>query len=80
MYYVNDIIMIGNHNENIAHTKGMLGKKFKMTYLGLMYFYLSIEVWQEPCQICISQQKYAKEILKAFGMDECKIVGNPNGG
>jgi hypothetical protein len=48
-----------------------------MTDLGLMHFCLGIEVWQEPGNIFISQSKYAGEILKAFGMTECKAVGTP---
>ena len=55
----------------------MLGREFEITNLGLMHFCLGIEVWQEPNQIFISQQKYAGEILKAFGMAECKLVGTP---
>ena len=43
--YMDDLIMIGNHDEKIAQTKGMLGKEFEMTNLGLMHFYFGIEVW-----------------------------------
>ena len=38
---------------------------------------MGIEVWQRSGKIFISQQKYAKEILKAFGMSECKEIGTP---
>ena len=55
----------------------MLGREFEMIDLELMHFYLGIEVWQEPNQIFISQQKYAGEILKAFGMAKCKSIGTP---
>ena len=48
-----------------------------MTDLELMHYYLGIEVWQEPDYIFISQSKYIGEILKAFGMTECKSVGMP---
>ena len=46
-----------------------------MTDLGLMNFCLGIEVWQEAGNVFISQMKYTGEILKAFGMNECKSVG-----
>jgi len=48
-----------------------------MTDLGLMHYCLGVEVWQEPDHIFISQSKYTGEILKAFGMTECKSVGTP---
>ena len=48
-----------------------------MIDLGLLHYCLGIEVWQKSSEIFVSQQKYAKEILKAFGMFECKEIGIP---
>ena len=48
-----------------------------MIDLGLLHYCLGIEVWQKSGEIFVSQQKYAKEILKAFGMSECKEIGTP---
>ena len=48
-----------------------------MKDLGLLHYYLGIEFWQKLGEIFVSQQKYAKEILKAFGMSECKEIGTP---
>ncbi|XP_057951038.1 secreted RxLR effector protein 161-like [Malania oleifera] len=45
-----------------------------MTDLWLLHFFLGIEVWQHPGKIFISQQRYAHELLKAFGMAECTLV------
>ena len=45
--YVDDLVMTGNHEDKISQTKHMLGREFEMTDLGLMHFYLGIEVWQE---------------------------------
>ena len=75
--YVDDLVMMGNNEEKISQTKHMLGRDFEMIDLGLMHFCLGIEVWQEPNQIFIPQQKYSGEILKAFGMAESKLVGTP---
>ena len=75
--YVDDPVMMGNHEEIISQTKQMLGREFEMTDLGLMHFYFGREIWQQPNQIFISQQKYARKILKAFGMTNCKSVGTP---
>ena len=48
-----------------------------MADLGLMHFCLGIEVWQEEGRTFISQQKYALQILKAFGMADCKPISTP---
>ena len=70
--YVDDLVMTGDHEEKISQMKQMLGREFEMTDLELMHFCLGIEIWQEPNQIFVSQQKYDGEILKAFGMAEWK--------
>ncbi|MCH96054.1 reverse transcriptase, partial [Trifolium medium] len=56
--------------------KAML-KEFKMTDIGLMSYYLGIEVKQKEDEIFISQQKYAKEMLKKFKMDGCMPINTP---
>ena len=73
--YVDDLIITGSHQKRISQTQELLRREFEMTDLGLMHYYLGIEVWQEPDHIFISQSKYTGEILKAFEMTECKSVG-----
>ena len=46
-----------------------------MTGIRLMSYYLGIEVKQKEDGIFISQQNYAKEMLKKFKMDNCKPIG-----
>ena len=75
--YVDNLVMIGNHEEKISQMKQMMSGEFEMTYFGLMHFYLGIEVWQESDKIFISQQKYIGEIPKAFSMAKCKSVATP---
>jgi hypothetical protein len=41
------------------------------------YYFLGIEVWQSPEKIFLNQGKYAVEILKRFGMLECKSMNTP---
>ncbi|XP_037491099.1 uncharacterized mitochondrial protein AtMg00240-like [Jatropha curcas] len=50
---------------------------FKMTDLGLMNYFLGMEITQSQNEVFICQKKYAKEILKKFQMEECKAVGTP---
>ena len=50
---------------------------FEMASSCLMHYYLGIEIWQRSGKFFISQQKCEKEILKAFGMSECKEISIP---
>ncbi|GJU87482.1 retrovirus-related pol polyprotein from transposon TNT 1-94 [Tanacetum coccineum] len=43
--------------------------------IGLMSYYLGLEVKQTDEGVFICQERYAKEILKRFGMDKCILVG-----
>lgn len=75
--YVDDFIIIGNNNEHIMQVKKELQDGFKMTNLGLLHYYLGVEVFQHPKNIFISQRKYAFELLKIFGMKYCKLALTP---
>ena len=43
-----------------------------MKYLGMMHYFLGLEVWQFPDEIFLNQGKYAIEILRRFGVLDCK--------
>jgi len=66
--YVDDLSITGNHDDHIEQVKKELHAGFKMTDLGLLHYYLGVEVFQHPHHIFISQSKYAAEILQRFGM------------
>jgi hypothetical protein len=66
--YAYDLIITRNNDDHMAQVKKELHVGFKMTYLGLLHYYLGIEVFQRPHHIFISQSKYAVEILQQFGM------------
>ncbi|KAM1556532.1 hypothetical protein TB2_040114 [Malus domestica] len=57
--------------------KRVMTKEFEMTDIGLMAYYLGIEVKQNEEGIFISQESYTKEILKKFKMDDCKPISTP---
>jgi hypothetical protein len=48
-----------------------------MTDLGLMSFFLGMEIMQNREEIFICQKKYSREILKKFQMDNCKPTATP---
>eukprot|EP00253_Pinus_taeda_P022742 PITA_22742 len=43
-----------------------------MKDMGLMHYFLGMEVWQKDGEVFVSQGKYANEILRRFHMEKCK--------
>ncbi|XP_022863820.1 uncharacterized protein LOC111383870 [Olea europaea var. sylvestris] len=48
-----------------------------MTNLGLMHYFLGIEIAQFEDKIFIAQKKYTTSLLKKFKMEGCKTVATP---
>jgi hypothetical protein len=48
-----------------------------MSLLGELSFFLGLHIRQRNQGIFISQTKYIKEMLKRFGMEDCKPVITP---
>ncbi|XP_057850758.1 uncharacterized mitochondrial protein AtMg00810-like [Cryptomeria japonica] len=62
---------------SISSFKAAMMKEFEMTDLGLMKYFLGIEVKQSADGIFISQSKYASDVLKRFNMLNCKPSPTP---
>lgn len=78
--YVDDLIVTGGDLGEIAVFKRQMTSKFEMSGLGLLSFYLGIEVDQQEDCITIKQTSYAKKVLSQFGMSDCnptKVPMNP---
>ncbi|KAJ4728612.1 Retrovirus-related Pol polyprotein from transposon TNT 1-94 [Melia azedarach] len=75
--YIDDLIFTGSNPSLFDDFKNTMTKEFEMTNIGLMAYYLSIEVRQEEDGIFILQQCYTKEIFKKFKMENCKLVSMP---
>jgi hypothetical protein len=76
MLYVDDLFLTGEENL-ITKCKKKLAAEFEMKDLGLMHYFLGLEVWQSPERIFLNQGKYVVEILKRFDMLECKSMNTP---
>ena len=74
---VNDLIYKGN-NENISKDfKEDMMKTFEIIDLGLMHYFLRIEISQREDRIVISQKRYTKSLIKKFKIEGCKIITTP---
>lgn len=72
--YVDDLFVTGNSTKIIKEFKASMSKQFEMSDLGLLTYYLGIEVKQSSTGIIIKQEAYARRILEEAGLADC----NPN--
>ncbi|KAD2204143.1 hypothetical protein E3N88_41639 [Mikania micrantha] len=75
--YVDDIIYTESSNELVAEFKQHMMTEFDMTDIGILRYFLGLEVTQSNAGIFLSQRKYAKDLLNKFGMMNCKTVTTP---
>jgi len=75
--YVDDLIFTGNNPKMFEDFKQAMNKEFEMTDIGLISYYLGIEIKQGEDGIFVNQEKFAKEILKKFKMEDCAKVKTP---
>ena len=75
--YVDDLIFIGNNPNLFEDFKESMSREFDMTDMGLMSYYLGMEVKQTENGIFVSQESYTKEVLKKFNMLDCNPVNTP---
>ena len=61
----------------IAECKRELTSEFEMKYLGLMHYFLGLEIWQRSDEIFLSKGKYIVEILRIFCIVDCKSINTP---
>jgi hypothetical protein len=66
--YVDDLIISGNNIKLIDKIKQEMAEVFKMSDLGLLTYYLGIEVKQTSDGIFLSQGSYGKKILEKGGL------------
>ncbi|RVW70776.1 Retrovirus-related Pol polyprotein from transposon RE1 [Vitis vinifera] len=62
--YVDDIIITGNNEAETERLKNKLATEFEIKDLGLLRYFLGMEVVRNRSGITISQRKYVLDILK----------------
>ena len=75
--YVDDLIVTGNDDNEISRFKLEMQSQFKMSDLGLLSFYLGIEVRQDDSSITLHQTSYAKCILELRSLAKCIPTSTP---
>jgi hypothetical protein len=75
--YVDDLIITGTNPHDIENFKSEMQKLFKMSDLGLLSYYLGIEMEQKNDEIRLCQSSYAKNILENAGLSSCNVCATP---
>ncbi|GKB82691.1 uncharacterized mitochondrial protein-like protein, partial [Tanacetum coccineum] len=75
--YVDDIIFGSTKKSLCTEFEKMMHKKFQMSSMGELTFFLGLQVKQKNDGIFLSQDKYVTEILKKFGFSDVKTASTP---
>ena len=75
--YVDDIIF-GSTNPTLCKEFGeMMAREFEMSMIDEINFFFGFQIKQLKEGTFIHQEKYTKDILKKFKMDDCKPIKTP---
>jgi hypothetical protein len=75
--YFDDLIVTGTNPDEVHRFKGEMTERFRMSDLGLLCFYLGIEVKQGEACISICKVSYADKLLASAGMVNCTSTTMP---
>ncbi|KAI3523596.1 hypothetical protein L1887_01838 [Cichorium endivia] len=75
--YVDDLLVTGSCQKSIQAFKADMKAKFEMSDLGLLSFYLGIEVSQKETGISLKQEAYVRSILEKTRMMNCNPTKSP---
>uniref|UniRef100_A0AAV1T6J6 Reverse transcriptase Ty1/copia-type domain-containing protein n=1 Tax=Peronospora matthiolae TaxID=2874970 RepID=A0AAV1T6J6_9STRA len=78
LVYVDDMLITGSSCELIARNNTDLKTQFEMTDSGKCAFVLEIDLLDgADGSVTLCQRRSVDDILKRFGMDDCKAVASP---
>ena len=75
--YVDDMIITGDDEEEMAELRTNLFSEFEMKDLGLLKYFLGIDVLRSKKGIFLNQRKYVHDLLAEDGMVDCKPADTP---
>jgi hypothetical protein len=77
LVYVDDIIFGCNKDSLVQWFASAMESEFEMSMIGELSFFLGLQITQRSEGMFISQEKYLREMLKRFQMEDSKPVGTP---
>jgi hypothetical protein len=77
LVYVDDIIFRCNKDQLVQWFASAMESEFEMSMIGEISFFLGLQITHRSEGMFISQEKYLREMLKRFQMEDSKPVGTP---
>jgi len=75
--YVDDLLITGSLASTIVASKNILHVMIYMKDMGLMHFFLGLDINQDVSGIKLSQTKYVRDLLVRFHMTDYKLEATP---
>ncbi|XP_058781059.1 uncharacterized mitochondrial protein AtMg00810-like [Vicia villosa] len=73
-----DDIIFGSIDESLCREfASLMQRKFEMSLIGELTYFLGLQIKQDEVGIFISQTKYYLELLKKFDMKDSKSISTP---
>ncbi|GLT97070.1 hypothetical protein SLE2022_146550 [Rubroshorea leprosula] len=77
LLYVDDMIIIGDNVVSVKELKQSLSQKFEMKDLGVLSYFLQLEVTSSDDGYLFSQVKYASDLVSKAELNDGKSVSTP---
>lgn len=77
--YVDDIIFSGSFHTLVSKFSDTMSRKFEMSMMGELTFFLGFQIKQSKLGIFVHQTKYTNDLLRRFDMGTSKPVSTPMG-
>ncbi|XP_019055287.1 PREDICTED: uncharacterized protein LOC109115551 [Nelumbo nucifera] len=77
LVYVDDLVITENDPSRIGELKLHLYECFSLKDLGLLKYFLSLEIMHNSSGIFVCQNKYALDIIVDTRMEDCKLASHP---
>lgn len=68
---------MGSSAKLVDDFKKLMMNQFEMTDLGILHYFLGLEIYQSNEGIIITQRKYARDLLQKFGLKNCNHSATP---
>jgi hypothetical protein len=77
LVYVDDIIFGCTNDTYVQWFANSMQTEFEMSMIEELSYFLGLQINQSPVELFISQEKYLKEMLKKFQMEDSSHVSTP---
>lgn len=77
LLYVDDMIITGNDEKEVAKLQDELAIRFNIKNLGELYHFLGLEVINMKNGIFMTQESYALKLVERFGLNHSKKCSTP---